>query len=195
MKTILKVMGLQRSGTNLLYQLLFQNFDNYVCTNHIYDLDWFGWKHSKPIDRELIDLYLSRKEEQEQIIFLFTIRYYLDWEYSILNNYSYPNKSGEFLKESFKDGEDILVYTPMGFTKYKSLRDYYDTMVESYLKFYELNKDISMIINYNSIKPNNQAGTLKKIQEKFNLIRSNENYIEIKNIVTFNGEITEKLYQ
>jgi hypothetical protein len=194
MKTILKVMGLQRSGTNLLYQLLFQNFDNYVCSNHYHNVDWFGWKHAKPIDREVIDLFLSRKDENEKILFIFTIRDYLDWEYSIKNNYSYPIESWEFLKESIVDGEELLLYTPMGFQKYKSLRHYYDTMVDSYYKFYEENKDISMIIKYDSIKPNNQINTLKNIKEKFNLINKSENFVQIKNIVTFNGEITEKLY-
>lgn len=189
MDKIIKIMGLPRSGTNALTVLMNLNFNNYVCDMQYHYVDYLGWKHAYPIDIRALNLIEKRINNEVVIIFLY--REFNQWQESIYNRYS-GQSSGEFTTYSFdfNENDGFIFNTPIGAELYKDLFEFYQNKVNSYKKFCDENPTKGILISYDELK--NQKNLLEKLRIKFNLIKSEDTYIELKKMITFNNKITSK---
>jgi hypothetical protein len=186
MDTIIKVMGLPRSGTNALNVLLNLNFDHYVCDMQYHSVDFLGWKHSLAPNIDTIQLVESRINKT--VKYLFCYREFGDWEEAILQRYSGP-ASGEFTTYSF--GENgFLFNTPLGAEKYESLFDFYVKRLNSYQSFCDKYPEKGTMVNYREIF--NQKDLLDRIQSQLNLKVSFDNYTYLKKKVSFENRLTSQ---
>lgn len=168
MKTIIKIMGLPRTGTNLLNLVTALNFKEYTCLHdrYLFDVDYLGWKHHYAPDIKTINLIEERT--QESIIFLFTFREFSNWESAILKKHNYR---GEFLTRWQKDLKNgpIIYNTPHGPKFYYNLRQLYDDYNNSYEQFIKNNPKKSMAINYEELAEN-QSKIILSIKKYFSIL-------------------------
>lgn len=183
-KTIVKVMGLPRSGTNALNVILTLNFNNYICGIQQHCVDFLGWKHTKAPDINTIKLI--EKRTNDDVKFVFVTRDFEDWQSAIVNRFSGVNSS-EFTTYSFGD-DGFIFNTPFGGEFYETIGHFYKDRVASYQKFVQENDDRSILIDFKELK--NQEVLLEKIRKKFNLVKSSDNYLILNKKVTFNNTIT-----
>lgn len=184
MNKIIKVMGLPRSGTNAMNLIMNLNFEHYVCGINYHYVDLFGWKHAKPIDSQALKILEQRTNNDIKFIFMY--RDFEDWRSAIHNRYSGEN-SGEFTDYSFGN-DGFLFNTPMGVEYYDSMYDFYKKRVSLYNDFIDNNPQKGILINCGEL--NNQDILLNKIKNHFQLIPSNETFLNVNKIVTFNNTIT-----
>lgn len=189
MSKIIKIMGLPRSGTNALTVLMNLNFDNYVCDIQHHSVDYLGWKHGYPIDIKALNLI--EKRTNDEVVFIFLYRDFNEWRNAIYDRYS-GEKSGEFLTYSFNhlDNDGFLFNTPLGAELYDDMFDFYNKRINSYFDFCYANPTKGILIKYDELK--NQKDLLEKLRVKFDLSKSEDDYTELKKIVTFNNRITSK---
>lgn len=180
-------MGLPRSGTNAMSLICKLNFNNYVCDKQHHDVDWLGWKHSYPMDINLLKTIEERTDNDVKFIFMY--RDYTGWIDAIYNRYSIDTGS-EFLSYSFGDN-GFIFNTPMGGEYYESIEEYYFKRIESYMQFTELLPNKSIMINFSELK--NQKEMINKIKNKFELDLSQEDIIVINKQISFNEKITNIL--
>jgi hypothetical protein len=165
MKTILKIMGLPRTGRNLLHLLVSLNFKNYVCNKNKwdFDVDYLGWKHHYAPDIKTINLIENRTGEY--VIFLFSHRDFEDWQRVMKTKHM---GRSELLTKFQKDlDKDPIIYNSISGPKiYSNFKELYDDYNDSYFKFIKDNPERSALINYkNLIK--NQSEIVYFIKDKF----------------------------
>jgi hypothetical protein len=187
MAKILKIMGLPRSGTNVTSLICKLNFNNYVCDNLHYNVDWLGWKHSYPMDINLLKTIEERTNND--VVFIFMYRDYTEWIDAIINRYSIDIGS-EFLSYSFGNN-GFIFNTPMGGEYYESIEHYYYKRIESYKLFLKSLPCKSIMINFSELK--NQKEMIYKIKNKFELDLSQEDIIVVNKQISFNEKITNIL--
>lgn len=182
-------MGLPRSGTNALTVLMNINFDDYVCDIQYHYVDYLGWKHAKPIDIKTLNLIEKRTNDEVVLIFLY--RDFDNWRDAVYNRYS-GQISGEFTTYSFdhNTNDGFLFNTPLGAELYKDFFEFYQNRVDSYKDFCDKNSNKAILINYSELQ--NQKSLLEKIRLKFNLSKSENEYTELKKIITFNNQVTNR---
>ena len=186
MSTIVKVMGLPRSGTNAVNVLVNLNFDHYVCDMQYHWVDFLGWKHALPVDIKAINLI--EKRIQSEVKFIFCFRNFGEWEEAIHQRYS-GQGSGEFTTYSF--GEDgFLFNTPVGAELYDSMYDFYIKRIEAYQKFCDNNPGKAMMVNYRDIY--DQKELLTRIENSLSLNKSFDDYTYLKKKISFENKITHQ---
>jgi hypothetical protein len=165
MKTIIKIMGLPRTGTNLLNALVSLNFKNYVSNKNKwhFDVDYLGWKHDYCPDIKTIKLIEERTNEE--ILFLFLNRNFESWQEVMIRKHI---DRAEFILKFQKnlDKDPIIYSTPSGPKMYYSLKHLYDDFNSSYLQFVKDNPEKSMLINYDDVI-RNQEEIILSIKNKF----------------------------
>lgn len=186
---IIKVFGLQRSGTNLMDLLIPLNFNVETCKRNGEKNDYLGWKHANPKH----DHSYKTIEEitKDEIYFVFCYREKNEWLRAMrekhLGNFETPHYC-DFTKNT----NNFILNTPCGPEIYNSLEEYYDIRLDNFLKFITQNKSKSILINFTDLK-NNQEFVLENIKNKFNLEKINENYITIKKKINCHGEVTAEI--
>lgn len=191
----IKVYGLPRCGTNYLEKLIEINFkDVFILSNilgwkhaipqdHI-DIDWKGhnWEASSNIIRDLLKVYKKFENNETQIRnavnnneikYIFILKNPIEY----LNSYKYQKRI------------DITYNLDVNIESKKYL--YYYIM---YNKFIKENKESSIFINYHHFEKYNIDYNLNIIKEKFNLIKKNDDYIQLKNVIDPFGNIEEDKY-
>lgn len=165
MKTIIKIMGLPRCGTNLLHSLVNLNFKNYICSKNKwdFDVDYLGWKHHYAPDIQTIKIIESRTNDH--VLFLFAHRDFESWQKAMktkhLGRSELPTR---FQKDM---GKDPIIYNSISGPKlYSSFKELYDDYNNSYLKFIQENPERSMWINYEDVLKD-QIEVISSIKNKF----------------------------
>jgi hypothetical protein len=185
MKKIFKSYGLTRTGTNLLHWLLTINFREYVCDIGSHGVHYLGWKHGQPPSKEIIDdIY---KYTNDYPLFIFTEREYESWLNAVTQRHK---NSWEFKHPLSNKSEFIYFYTPNGYEKYDSYMDLYQKKQNIYRKFHIENPHISMIVNFEDLKEN-QETVILNIKEKFNLNLCYDIPISIKKKISSSGNFED----
>jgi len=190
MKTIIKIMGLPRCGTNLLHTLVNLNFKNYVCSKNKcdFDVDYLGWKHHYAPDISTIKLIKNRTDET--ILFLFANRNFETWEKAMKTKHL---GRSELITKFQKDlDKDFIIYNSISGPKlYSSFKELYDDYNSSYFKFIEENPETSMWVNYEDVIKD-QIQAVSSIKNKFNQLElAYDNIIPIKKEVNSEGQMID----
>lgn len=173
MKTIIKIMGLPRTGTNVIYALTTLNFKNYVCTKAEHEQDYLGWKHGTP---QKIEEYLElEKLTNETVKFIFTSRNFESWKeaYTIRHLGSWENQA------RFSNLDKTIFCTPMNLEIYDNLKHLYISKMKIYEDFVNQNPNRAIIISFEEITKD-QEKVVEKIKGKFNLELMDNKVITIK---------------
>lgn len=180
MKKILKLYGLPRTGTNVLYWLLTLNFKHYVCDLSEFGVQYLGWKHGWPISQEVLNAIIE--QTQEQPLFVFTKRNYDTWKEAILkrhqNTWEFPGR--------YKSDKVFFYNTPLGFETYKDILDFYEQRTKVYEKFCLDNPEITIEVSFEDLQ-DKQTEVITRIKEKFNLDSAYEKIIEIHKKINCSG--------
>jgi hypothetical protein len=185
MKVILKMFGMPRTGTNLLHLLMTLNFKNYVCGKAEHDEDFLGWKHGVPRD---MGHYLElEKLSNESVRFVFTSREFESWKKSYTTKHfaSWENPSRFAIRK-----DRVVFCTPVGMEIYRDLRDLYDTKTDIYHSFCQLNPDRAMIVPF-ELMTRDQEETVRFIQDKFDLERTQEHIVTIPKHIGSDGVLVD----
>lgn len=145
-KNVIKIFGIERSGTNYLQKLLQMNFnDLLVFTNG------FGWKHGKPQDP---DKWIKSKEclEKDYFSFLRKENKSIDFIVIIKDPYYWHNSIKKFAKQKYDFHQQ--------FTKYNTLYGAYIDLLENNTPFFKR----GLYMRYEDILKN-PGLALEKIQE------------------------------
>jgi hypothetical protein len=184
MDTIIKVMGLPRSGTNAMNVLSNLNFDHYVCDRQKNGMDFLGWKHALPMDFHATSIV--EKRCGIDVKFIFCYRDFTEWHKAIINRY-YNQDSTEFRPYSF--GNDGFIFnTPVGVEFYDNIYDYWSKYVDAYKIFCESYSDKAILIEYNELF--DQQKLLDKLKTKLNLTQSFDDFTFLRKKVTFDNILT-----
>jgi len=186
---IVKIFGLQRSGTNLMDILIPLNFNLETCKRNAEQSDYLGWKHANPKhDHSYKEIEKITKDE---IYFIFCYREKSEW-IRVMKEKHLGNFETPYHWDFTKFTDNFILATPYGPEIYKSLEEYYDIRLENYYKFINKNQSKSILINFADLK-NNQELVLENIKNKLNFEKINKNYITIKKRINCSGEITSNI--
>lgn len=184
MKTIIKILGLPRTGTNLMHMLASLNFKEYVCARGEHDQHYLGWKHGLP---QKIEDYLKIEElTNETIKFIFTIRDFESWKESYTTKHfnSWENPS------RFVDSKKRVFVTPVGIEIYEDLRHLHFLKTEIYKDFAMQNPDKAIIVPFEDLVKD-QREVVQRIRDKFNLELMNSNIFTIKKHLDSNSTFVD----
>lgn len=181
MKTILKMFGMPRTGTNLLHWLMVLNFRNYVCAKSEHDEDHLGWKHGVP--RNLAHYLELENMIGESVRFVFTTREYESWRASYCTKHfgSWENPSRYAV---LKDG--VIFCTPIGMEIYKNHRELYDTKMGAYEAFCRENPYRAMIIPFELLTKDQERAVIQ-IRDRFGLEMTHKEVVTLPKQLTSQG--------
>jgi len=180
MKTIIKIMGLPRTGTNVIHALATLNFKNYVCAKAEHEQDYLGWKHGVP---QKIEEYLElEKLTNETIKFIFTSRNFESWKEAYMTRHigSWENQI------RFTNCKKTVFCTPIGLEIYNDLNDLHNLKMKAYQDFVNQNPSRAIIISFEDITEN-QENVVQKIKDKFNLELMDNRIFTIKKQLDSDG--------
>jgi len=185
-KKIVKVLGLPRTGTNLVQLLLNLNFKNYVCEECEHYQHYLGWKHGLPLPKETYETL--ERMTQEEIFFVLTTREYDSWQRAVAHKHI--GKSWEFPERFHFHGNNPFVFvTPNQYEFYKDLREFYEVRTKAYSDFAEANPDRCYVVKFENLKtPEGQKEEVLKLGKKFGLTFSQkEELIHISKQLDWDG--------